>query len=495
MYNVGDYPTLPDSAMDSILQWGTPKQFWWGGYASPHEVNQYEADSTVSDAVRNADTTTHWLYLYASDSLSQASIPQETLVVHVADDMVCLDSLGDPAGYKQRRIEYDSLGYAQPGPQSRWTYQLWDNQEGHSTWLNGITWLANSPNADARGAIVYAYRRKIIEDSADYGSGKYHWTILYADNYYRTGTGPILDGYFKVDSSRGGISDYIDWVEQDSAGHYAGAQEYYDNGSLVLLDALDSMFVAEAVANSFPDTVKIFANVDKANSTNLGIQIKETSVHFELIFEYAGAGWNLWKHLLDNADTLRGREDDVGAEKRYAIWEMRLDISADEGEWYTMDRLVEEGYAFFMINQSSNQYIYPSRFDDTTKFRGIYEVDFGTRCATTFDTTILTGSCDVWGYGDCLYLWEVKYDNAGDSSIILFCSGRGGETGQLSDTFAIYLNGWYNRVSVDADTAEAAVDTAYIRPCEGWFGVRSEEPANENIIEGTVLQGVVIDGS
>ena len=475
-YNDGDYSYLGDSIQDTIDNWGTPKMFKWGPYASPHEINMYEAGgAATSYATRMANTTKHWLYIYAYSFLVDTSaISAESLVVHIADDMAAITVDGD--GY--RRLAIDSLSLA--GPTARMTYQYWNNiDDGNPFYPAGYTWLANGKNADARRAIVSAYKRHFFNDTASQGSGTHHRSLLYADNYYRGGSMPRQSSYYEIDSTRGGNTSYLDWVEQDGIGLNANATTYFDEANLPLIGAIDSMLVVEADNQGWPDTIITFANIDKFDAAATGIIIKETSLHYELMFPYTGDGWNKWRHIWDNADTLRGRNDDAGGDRRYAIWEMRLDALDNPAAWNTLDRLFYEAYAWFLVIQSSNQYIHPVRFDDTLKFRDIALVDFGDPIDTTRDTILMDGSCDAYGYGDCIYLWRCKYDNSGDTAIALFLSGRGSETGQLTDTFPYYLGGYFKKVDVNGDTAEASVDTAYMRPCEGWIGVQGGGPSEQ----------------
>jgi len=483
--NYGDWPQLADSMMDTIQSWGTPKPFLFGPYASTQELNLYSADNTDTKADRDTMLSTVWLYIYAEHYMDSVGADPESLVVHIADDNVNIGLLDGT-----RNNDYTGLGYSK----KRYAYQYWNNTATDTfCYPAGYTWLANGYNDTTKAAIAYAFRRYFIEDSANYGSGKYHYNAYYADNQYRNTTAPRLPSYSTIYSTTGGPTTGLDWIEQPAIQNTNDSLlKYYDNSTLLIDSAVDAEIYSYCDANSL-DSVIRFANVDKYNSSHLGKQIKYTSVHFELIFPYSGDGWNHWKHMLDNADTLRDRNSETGANKRYAIWECRLDAFVNEGSWNTSDRLYYGVYSWFLTIQSSNQFLYPARFNDITRWRDIFEVDLGDAIDVTRDTTLLDGSCNVYGYGDCLYLWSCKYLNGTDTSIALYISGRGSETGQTTDSFLVSLGNNYYQIDVDADTAVSSVSSVYMFPCQGWIGTQSQALAGTPDA-GTVYQGIDLQG-
>jgi hypothetical protein len=466
----GDWPLLADSMMDTIQSWGSPKPFIFGPYASTQELNLYVSDNTFTKADRDT-VSTLWLYQYAEHYMDSIGVSPESLVVHIADDMLAT-TVAD--GY--RKILTAGLNQSE----KRYDYQYWNNTSADTfCYPTGYTWLANGYNDDTKAAIAYAFKRHFLEDSASYGSGKYHYTCYFADNQYRNLTSPRLPSYNTIDSTRGGPTSGLDWVEQAGIESTIDSlYKYYDNSTLLIDSAIDAVMNAFCDANGLTDSVIRFANVDKYNNTHAQIQIPYTSLNFELIFSYNGADWRNWRNTYQNAELLQQWGDSTGAKKRYGLFECRLDAFADEGEWYTSDRLYYGVYAWFLTFQEDNMYLYPARFNDTTRWRYIYEVDLGSRIDATFDTTDdATGSCNFWGYGDCRFVVQCKYLNGADTAITLYRTGYGGETGQETDSFEVSLGNSYYKVDVDADTALGAVSSVWLKPCEGWIGVQGAPAA------------------
>ena len=116
--NFGSWPGTEDSLRDTAVALG--KDFWSGSYSSSNEINIYDADSLKSYADRMADTVALWLYIYAKHYLDSIGVSVESLVVHVADDMLASTMNNETVGYKYRKI--DSVGI-------RYSYQYWRNSD------------------------------------------------------------------------------------------------------------------------------------------------------------------------------------------------------------------------------------------------------------------------------------------------------------------------------------------------------------------------------
>jgi hypothetical protein len=220
---LADWPGMMDSIYDTCKVWG--KDFWCGPYASSQEINLYERfGQAMQYNERLQLNDKNWLYIYAKHYLDSLGISPESLVVHIDDDFVDITQASDG----QRSYNLTGLSY----PQTRFSYQYWNNTSSDTMFYPaGYVWLANGYNPDARRAIAYAFRRHLIEDSVAYGPGDHHWTALFMDNQYRGGLAPRLYSYYSMNSTSGGPTGGLDWVEQAGMEIVDSNTKYYDNST------------------------------------------------------------------------------------------------------------------------------------------------------------------------------------------------------------------------------------------------------------------------
>jgi len=380
---LADWPGMFDSIYHTAQSMG--KEFWCGPYASSQEINLYDRfNSGLQYNQRLTDLQDNWLYIYAKRYLDSIGVSVESLVVHISDDYISMTQDGDGSR------SYSLAGL--PYHKRRFTYQYWNNTPSDTMFYPaGYTWLANGYNAHARQAIAYAYRRRLIEDSAAYGPGDHHWTTFFMDNQYRDWYAPRLYSYYDINATSGGPTPGLDWYERPGIGNDESANAHYYDFSTMLIDStvkavLDSTCAANGLKSIHP-----FANVDKFSAAILGIQLRHTNVTLENPVDYTKAWPNGWRQWYAMADTMAAHPE------RYICWLFLGDFlcSPNPADWkYDSSRIYMTHYAFFLQVRDTNAFMAPFRFNDTTRWRGVYSFDLGEADGPAYEISS-TGS----GYG------------------------------------------------------------------------------------------------
>jgi hypothetical protein len=479
---LADWDYLFDSIYDTCLK-APAKMFLCGPYASTQELNMYRAGQpglSYEERFDDADDSMSlWVYGYAGAYMDSVGVTRESLVVHYDEDSVWVNQDGD--GGRLCSL----YSYAAGAPQRRFTYQYWNNLAGDTLYPAGYVWLANGFSNTTKAAIAYAFRRFMYEDTVKSGWGyptNHRWTIAFSDNQYRDGGGgdsaaPRLYSYYDNPNPAegfipyGGPSAHLDWEEISSL-YTANLQFYYDSSTLAIDSAVDNVLDSVGQAEGM-DTLDIqggkyfirLSNVDKANAFHFGHSIKLTSAVLENPLDYAKA-WGTYQNLIAISDTMAGRNNG-DSEQRFLAWMFLGDFMVDEGTWRTGDRMYYAHHAFFMNVYESNIFYGPFRFNDSTRWREIYEVDLGDPVAPR-DTVSKTGSG-----GTAIHVLKRKYLNGTDTAIVLMRSAHG-TAGYTTDSIQVALDGNYYQVDVDGDTAISTDDTIWLKPYQGWIGVQGQ---------------------
>ena len=444
---VADWPGLHDSLYDACRAMG--KEFWDGPYSSSQEINLYDGLNPAKQyGDRLKDVKDHWLYVYAKRYLDSVGVSVESLVVHTADDYVSITNDGD--GLRA----YNLSGL--PHQKKRFTYQYWNNTSSDTMFYPaGYCWLANGYNATARKAIAYAYRRYILEDSARYGPGDHHWGAYFMDNQYRQGTSPRLSSYYTINSTSGGPTAGLDWMEQPGIGNDGAANLRYYDKSTMLIDSTIAATLDSVCRVRGLKPVRGFANVDKAWPSHLSVQIKYTNVTFENPVDYTKACPNGWEMWYDMADTMAAHPE------RYVIWMFLGDFicSSNPSDWkYDSSRIYLTHYAFFLQVRDTNAFMGPVRFNDTTRWREMYELDFGKPDAPAYEVSS-TGS----GYGK-IAVMRRDYSNG---RVAVLVRTAHGSADFVRDSVAVNLHKLYREVTANADTLTRVDSIFYMKPYTG----------------------------
>jgi len=444
---LADWPGMHDSIYDTALALG--KEFWCGPYASSQEINLYSRfGAGMQYNERLQDIGQYWLYIYARHYLDSIGVSEESLVVHVSDDYVSITNEGDG----NRAYSLSGLPYHK----RRFSYQYWNNTAADTMFYPaGYCWLANGLNPDTRQAIAYAYRRHFIEDSVAYGPGDHHWTAFFMDNQYRQGVSPRLYSYYDINSTTGGPTSGLDWYEVPGIGDDASANTYYYDNSTLLIDStlravLDSTCDANGLARVYP-----FANVDKFWPNHLGAQLRHTNVTFENPVDYAKAWPSAWRQWYIMADTARNHPD------KYLIWLMHGDFlcSSNPSDWkYDSSRIYLTHYAFFLQIRDTNTFLAPMRFNDTTRWRAIYEVDLGDADAPAYEVSSVGLNYDK--------IAVMRRDYGGGSAAVLLRTSHG-SADWINDSVAVNMHALYFEIDADADTSTVADSIFYLKPYMG----------------------------
>lgn len=465
-----------DSLYDTALT-EYSKDFWCGPYASSQEVSLVNVDVTMSYAERLTDTAGYWEYVYARHYMDSIGVDEESLVVHYNDDMLAITQ--QYQGY--RKILKSGLNSFS---EQRWSYQYWGNDVTDTfCYPSGYSWMANATNADARRAYAYAYRRYFLEDSAKYGPGDHHWTVYFMDNQYRDGESPRLPSYYTLDSTRGGATSDLDWVEIDGIGTTEGCSTYYDAGVL-LLDSTIAAVMDEVCSDSI-SLVRGFANVDKAKLFDNVVSLRHTNITLEFIIDWDNKSWSTWwSHLYGLADSMLNHRD------RYVLWEFRSDYLcvSDPGHWaYDSSRIYMATYAFWLTVRDTNAFISPSRFNDTLRWRDIYEVDFGAPDSSAYKVDSQSTGSHRW--------FTFARDYGGDSRILFTIETN--DCDPATDTVTIALDGDFYAIDVNGDTALTTVSSVDISPFMGWAGTTvapSGGTPSGTPDAGTIYEGFDVEG-
>lgn len=447
---LGDWPGMFDSIFDTALTVYS-KDFWCGPYQSSQEMSLAATPTTTQYDERLEDTNGYWKYIYSRHYLDSIGVDEESLVVHFDDDMIAVTQQVD--GYRII-LKAGISSYSE----QRWCYQNWSNTAADTfCYPTGYGWMANALNADVRRAIAYAYRRWFIEDSAKYGPGDHHWTAFFMDNQYRDGESPRLPSYYTLDSTRGGPTSDLDWVEVPGIGTVDGCSTYYDAGVLILDSTIFAVLDSVCDEEGIPRIVG-FANVDKAKVYDNAVSLNHTNIVMEAIIDYDNKSWSTWwSHLYVLADTMLNHRD------KYILWEFRSDFlcQANPSHWaYDSSRIYMATYCFWLQVRDTNAFISPSRFNDTLRWRDIYEVDFGLPDSGAYKVDSQSVGSHRW--------FTFARDYGGDTRVLFTIETN--DCDPVLDTVTIALNGDYYAIDVHGDTAVTTVSSVDISPFMGWAG-------------------------
>lgn len=442
-----DWAAMYDSIFHAAQAMG--KEFWGGPYASSQEINLYERfDAGAQYNQRLTDLENHWLYIYAKHYLDSIGVSPESLVVHISDSYVSITNDGDGS----RAYSLSGLPYHK----RRFSYQYWNNTPSDTMFYPaGYCWLANGYNRDARNAIAYAYRRHLIEDSASYGSGDHHWTAVFMDNQYREGFAPRLYSYYDINSTSGGPTSGLDWYEQPGIGNDVSADtRYFDNSTSLIDSTIEAVLDSTCAARGL-QRVLMFANVDKFSAATLGLHLRHANVSLENPVDYVKAWPNGWQQWYAMADTMAAHPD------RYINWLFLGDFlcSSDPSDWrYDSSRIYMTHYAFFLQVRDTNAFIAPCRFNDTTRWRGVYEVDFGEPDGPAYEVSSV-GS----GYSK-IAVMRRDYNN-GNVAVLVRTSH--GQADWVHDSVAVNMHGLFYTIGADGRASARADSVFYMKPYMG----------------------------
>ncbi|MCK5614305.1 hypothetical protein KAR91_71225, partial [Candidatus Pacearchaeota archaeon] len=115
----------------------------------------------------------------------------------------------------------------------------------------------------------------------------------------------------------------------------------------------------------------------------------------------------------------------------------------------------------------------PHRFNDSTRWRGIYEVDFGTPDSSAYE---------VWNNGQS----DVSYSKiaimrrdqtlSGSDNVIIFMTSHG--SADFTDDSVLYNHGAAKyEINADGDTSITAASSAYYKPYTGRMWVENAPAA------------------
>lgn len=441
------------------------KEFWIGPYASSQEINLFESDITKSYNERLLNVAGNWKYIYAKHYLDSIGVSAESLVVHIEDDTINITQQGDGnRGYNLTGLAYH---------QKRFTYQYWNNDATDTMFYPaGYVWEINGFNDDACEAIAYAYRRHIIEDSADYGNGDIMYTAYFMDNQYRSGTIPRLGTYYAINYTSGGTSSQLDWYEQAYLQTQDTLYKVFDSSICQadkrIMEVLDSACAANSLKPIYG-----FANIDKFSETHLSAILPfVNAVSLEHPIDYTKGPSN-WRNWYKMADTMAAHPE------VYIDWLLGDDIlcSGTPGDWnYDSSRIYLAHYTFFLTVQDTNAFIGPARYNRQDRWRDIYTVNFGDPDSAAW-TISYTGNSD---YGATPYIY-VKGRTYNNGTVFMLFRTAHGSASYTDDSVAVNLAGgeqkvWYE-VNVNADTSVTADSLFYIKPYQGIILVLAGEQA------------------
>lgn len=454
---LSDWPGMFDSIYHAARNMG--KDFWCGPYASSQEINLYERFNTgMQYNQRLANVGDHWLYIYAKHYMDSIGVSVESLVVHISDDYVNITNDGDGT----RSYSLTGLPYHK----RRFTYQYWNNTSSDTMFYPaGYLWLANGYNRDARNAIAYAFRRHLIEDSASYGPGDHHWTAFFMDNQYREGFAPRLYSYYNINSTSGGPTGGLDWYEQPGIGNDVPSNTHYYDYSTLLIDSTIAAVLDSTCAARGLQRIRPFANVDKFSATALGVQLRHTNVSLENPVDYTKAWPNGWQQWYSMADKMAARPD------RYINWLFSGDFlcSSNPSDWkYDSSRIYMTHYAFFLQVRDTNAFISPCRFNDTTRWRGIYEVDFGEPDGPAYEISSVGSNYSK------IAVMRRDYNN---SNVVVLVRTSSGQADWVHDSVAVNLHRLYYNINANGVASTASDSVFYLKPYMGRI-LRVAEPCS-----------------
>jgi len=478
IYNYGGFALLGESLFDTCQSWG--KSFIFGPYASTQEMNMYVSGHPEYDYDYRLTLSANWYVALEEHYIDSIGQERESLYVHLADTAITITQ--DVDG--QRIVDrMDTLIHRK----TRFTYQYWNNSSGDTgMYPMGYTWLANGINTYTQQAAAYAYVRRFILDTADYGDGAHRPTCFFADNQYiygTAGTGPRLPDYYVVNSTAGGPTSQMDWDEVASIQSNTDSLWRYATKSTLPIDsAIANALDSACAANGLPKIQK-FANTEKGNIYYNPYVLQYFSIFWELSFEYVGDAFTDWMAKDSIAHLIRLDPD------RHLITEWRLDACWNPATWGTKDRLCYGAMAWFLTFQDTTIHASPVRWNDPTRWHECFQIDIGDPVDDTTLKTDTTGS----GASREVVIKRRYYDAvSGDSGIAVFRTGYD-TIGTNSDTVWVHLwddnttdTSWYYQIDENRDTSSNRVDSIPLFPIQGWIGTQ-HAPVETAPTIGTIL--------
>ena len=473
-----------------------------GPYASSQEIDLYDGDAGVLNQIdaRELDTVNAWLYDYATHYLDSVlpgvSTRAETLVVHIADDMISLKQHGDSSrGAAPENYSRVILTAGLNPSETRFTYQFFNNTNTDTfAYPMGYQWLANGFSVTTQKAIAYAFVRHFIEDSAKAigpGIGTHPPTGFFSDNQYRNAASPRLNSYYRIDSTRGGPTSEMDWKEiANIESNQDSLYKYFDKSTGPIDTMIQSWLDAATTAGGLP-RIRQCVNIDKSNVAMLSATLPFVSgVSLE---NPIGVTSNApsWLTLLAYGDTMAQHLN------KMVVWTIPTDVGyltnsgTDTATWAMghIGDISKLHLAFFACVQDTNAYVTFMRFNDSLRWYNIYEVDLGlpdayTRVLYTFgnrnwvrDTTIAGNEDTKETDSTYLYIWQRNYDDSNNVVLLMTCSdGRWGRTAIAPYGTAfqktVSLEEYYYPINANGETSATSVNSVVLTPYEAFIGTK-----------------------
>lgn len=449
-----------------------------GKYSSSQELycsHSADADKTETYAARLLDTANHWLFIFAREYAIAKGAHESVLVVHYGDSMI---SLTQQSG-GSRKILVNGLKEGQ----RRFTYQMWNNDATDTfAYPSGYTWVANGYNDTTRWAIADAFRKRWFENATKYDTDTV--SALFMDNQFRDTLGamgymPTMSTYYTIDSTRDGATTAMDWQEQhylraisgDGYKGYDSCTKYFDHSTAMIDSCIKKMF--DSMATVTGHQIYIEANVNHLRSQNLAAVAPHVHcVELEKCGDYDAKHptWTEW-HKFDSIMITYF----PGTKINWQTSVQRM-LSSSPSAWnYDSNWVYYGNYAFLMSVYDTNSIFSINYYYDTTWWRNIYEVDFGTPTGFAIPS-------DTTGTGDTTkFVWKRKYIKGADTNIVVFRTGPMAQA-SVNDSIFVSLGGNYYKVDVDGDTAASMVSSIYLHPFDGWFGVTNNTGVSDPVI-------------
>jgi hypothetical protein len=491
--NYGDHPMIGESLYDTCQSFSPAKPFIFGPYQSTQEFSLHIANHPEYDYdYRLTLMDENWYVSLMEDYMDSVDCSRESLYMHIGDDALSITNTDGTRA--NTNIQSEILR------KRRFSYQYWSNTASDTgTYPQGYVWIANGFCDTTREAAGYAFMRYLVQDSADYGDGNHRYTCVFADNQYRQGTAPRFPTYYTINSSSGGPTSGMDWLEiADIESNSDSLLKYYDESTL-MIDSTITYYLDSICDHHSLQRVKLFVNTNKGSYTHNPITLQHASITWELSYEWPGASWSTWAQKDSIAHLVRTLPN------RALVTEWRLNSHWDNGQWYTKDRMCYGAMAWFLTLQDTTIYASPVMWTEPSYWHECFQIDIGDPVA---DTTI---KGDATGSGSTeRRVIRRLYDNAGDGGIAVFRTGYGSDPGVTNDPITINLGDSYYKIDENRDTAITAVSSISILPMEGWIGVKgqaSEKPptisdiASDNnykdstsTISATIIDDYAADG-
>jgi hypothetical protein len=143
--------------------------------------------------------------------------------------------------------------------------------------------------------------------------------------------------------------------------------------------------------------------------------------------------------------------------------------SSNPSDWkYDSSRIYMTHYAFFLQVRDTNAFISPCRFNDTTRWRGIYEVDFGEPDGPAYEISSV-GS----GYSK-IAVMRRDYNN---SNVVILVRTSHGQADWVHDSVAVNVHRLYYNINADGVPSSTSDSVFYLKPYMGKI-LRVAEPCS-----------------